>query len=139
MLIFFKCDIKFESSIMSAPCMIAFVTPKFEETFLNSFNNCEFLIVPLIVIFSHKEPSESFLRCPFNRNPFQSLGSSSSACSWWTTVHWCRKMWNYLNWNFSINVVFNLFNWWVRSKIVNHSIRLDMNNLNICGQNLLHN
>ena len=106
MLIFFKRNIKFESTIMSAPSMITFIAPKFEETLLNPFNNCEFIIIPLIIIFSHEKSGESFLRGPLNRNPFQSLWSTSSTN---ITIHLIWKMWNNLNWNFPVDIIFNLF------------------------------
>lgn len=122
MLIFFKCNIKFERSIMSTPRMITFVTPKLKETFLNSFNDSKFFIIPLTIIFSHKESGKSFLRCPFNRNPFQSLRSSCiryMTTSTYISIHHIRKMRNNLYWNFSVYIILNLFDWWVRSKLKN--------------------
>ena len=118
MYVFFKCDIKLEGSIMSAPCMITLVAPEFKETFLNSFNYCEFIIIPFLFVLSFKESCKSFLRCPLYRNPFQSL--------WRPIIHYsCLThvvnifIWNNLNWYFPVNIIFNLFNWGIRSKCLN--------------------
>ena len=111
--VFLKANIKFESSIMSTPRMIAFITPKFKEPFLNSLFYSKFIIVPFIFIFTTKKSRKCFLWCPFNRNPFKGLRGTTRH-----TAKLISQLWDNCNWNFSIDIIFNLLNRCIRPIII---------------------
>ena len=105
-LIFFKSNVKFKSSVMSAPRMVAFVAPKLEKSFLSSLFNLKLFVVPWVLIKFTKVSSKSFLRSPFYRNPFELL------------LRHARERLKHLNRKLSVNVILNLLNRRVRSVIL---------------------
>ena len=75
--VFLEANIKFECSIMGTPWMIAFITPKFKEPFLNSFFYSKFITIPFIFIFRTKKSGKCFLWSPFDSDPFKGLRGST--------------------------------------------------------------
>ena len=100
-LVFLKGNIEFKSTIMSTPGVITFIAPELKESFFGSLLNLILWTIPLSFIMFEEESRKSFLRCPFDRNPFKLLLRHS-----WNWLHLYRK--------FSVNIVLDLFNWRVR-------------------------
>ena len=91
---------------MSAPRMITLVAPELEKTFLGSFLDLKLLIIPLVVVVVAEESSECFLRGPSHWNPLKLLLRHS------------RERLKHLNGELSVNIILNLFDRRVRSKIL---------------------
>ena len=57
---------------MSAPSVIALITPKFKKPFLKALHNKEVLVVPVVTIFL-EEPGNGLLWRPLNANPLEDM------------------------------------------------------------------
>lgn len=83
---------KFKCSKFSTPSMTALITLKLKVSCLFSLYDEKLISIPLVIILRAKKICERFFTGPFNRNPFQL----------------CRVRVYIFDWNFTIDIIFNL-------------------------------